>query len=124
MSLRVLLADDHAMLREELRSILEKEPTMEVVGEAADGRDALKLVDDLNVDVVVMDIGMPNLNGVDATRQIKVKHPKVGVVALSAHCDKRYVLAMLEAGACCYVLKNEAGDELLRAIKAASRGQK
>jgi two-component system NarL family response regulator len=120
---RVLLADDHQMMREGLRSLLAKEPDMDVVGEASDGTQVLGMVAQLTPDVVVMDIGMPGLNGQEATRRIGKSHPGVRVVALSTYTDRRYVLRMLEAGACGYVIKGAASEELLRALRAASRGQ-
>jgi DNA-binding NarL/FixJ family response regulator len=123
MKVRVLLVDDHTMMREGLTALLSGEPDMEVVGEAADGRNALELVRKLTPDVVVMDVGMPELNGVDATRQIRAHHKGVKVVALSTHTDKRYVHHMLEAGASGYVLKIAAHDELVRAVRAASLGR-
>lgn len=123
MSVRVLLVDDHKMMREGLRSLLANEPDIEVVGEASDGRSALDLVRSLSPDVVVMDVGMPELNGVEAARRIRAEHPGVKVIALSTHTDKRYVHHMLEAGACGYVLKIAAHEELLRAVRAASLGK-
>ena len=122
MSIRVLLVDDHQMMRQGLRSLLSAEADIEIVGEAADGRTALELVRTLTPDVVVMDVGMPDLNGVEATRRIRAEHPSAKVVALSTHTDKRYVHHMLEAGACGYVLKIAAHVELLRAVRAASLG--
>jgi len=123
MKIRVLLVDDHKMMREGLRSLLDGASDIEVVGQAADGRAALDLVRTLSPDVVVMDIGMPELNGVEATRRIRAEHGRVRVVALSTHTDKRYVHHMLEAGACGYVLKIGAHEELLRAVRAASVGK-
>lgn len=123
MTIRVVLVDDHAMMREGLRSLFTDAPDIEVVGEASDGRTALELLRTLVPDVVVMDVGMPEMNGVEATRRIRTEHENVKVIALSTHTDKRYVQHMLEAGACGYVLKIAAYDELLRAVRAASRGQ-
>jgi DNA-binding NarL/FixJ family response regulator len=123
MSVRVLLVDDHRMMREGLRALLAGEPDIEIVGEASDGRTALDLVRTLAPDVVVMDVGMPELNGVEATRRIRTEHEGVRVIALSTHADKRYVHHMLEAGACGYVLKIAAHDELLRAVRAAGLGK-
>jgi DNA-binding NarL/FixJ family response regulator len=123
MSVRVLLVDDHTMMREGLRSLLVGVPDIEVVGEASDGRMAIDLARRLSPDVVVMDVGMPELNGVEATRRIRAENERVRVVALSTHTDKRYVHHMLEAGASGYVLKIAAHDELLRAVRAASLGK-
>jgi len=123
MSIRILVADDHRMLRDGLRSILKKYPHMEVVGEAADGRTAVQLADQLTPDVVVMDISMRDMNGIEATRKIKAASPQVKVIALSMHSDKRYALEMLEAGASGYVLKGAASSELVQAIELAIEGK-
>jgi len=122
MSTRILIADDHQMLREGLRAILEKDEEIEVIGEASDGRTAVAMARTLRPDVVAMDISMPDLNGVEATRQIKAENPAVKVVALSRHSDRRYVLRVLEAGASGYVLKSGAYDELRRAVQAVRSG--
>ncbi len=122
MSIRILIADDHQMLREGLRAILEKDENLEIVGEASDGRTAVEMARRLLPDVVAMDISMPDLNGVEATRQIKAEDPAVKVIALSRHSDKRYVHRMLAAGASGYVLKSGAYDELRRAVEAVSKG--
>jgi two-component system NarL family response regulator len=123
MTLRVVLVDDHELMREGLRSILEREEEVEVVGEAASGRAALELARTLAPDVVVMDVAMQDQNGIEATRQIRAECPGVKVLALSSHSDARYVTAMLDAGACGYVLKANAYDDLRRALDAARRGQ-
>ena len=123
MSIRILLADDHRMMREGLRLILELATGVEVVGEADNGRTALEMARRLRPDVVVMDIGMQDLNGVEATRRLKARHPKIKVIGLSMYSDKRYVLGMLEAGASGYVLKCAAGAELVQAIEAAGQGK-
>jgi two-component system NarL family response regulator len=119
MTIRILLVDDHQLMREGLRSILEKEAGLEIVGECSSGREAVGLACKLEPDVVVMDVGMKDLNGIDATRQIRTELPEVEVVALSSHSDSRYVRAMLEAGACGYVLKANAYADLSRALRAA-----
>jgi len=123
MSVRVLLVDDHRMMREGLRCLLAGARDIEIVGEASDGRTALDLVRTNTPDVVVMDVGMPDMNGVEATRRIRAENEGVKVIALSTHRDKNYVHHMLEAGACGYVLKISAHDELLRAVRAASLGR-
>jgi DNA-binding NarL/FixJ family response regulator len=121
--IRVLLADDHAIVREGLRSLLEKQPDMEVVCEADDGRIAVERARELLPHVVIMDITMPNLNGVEATRKIIKEFPQIKVIALSIHSDRRFVANMLEAGATGYILKDDLIDELIKAIRAVSAGQ-
>jgi DNA-binding NarL/FixJ family response regulator len=123
MSIRILLADDHAIIRQGLRSLLEKESQIEVVGEAEDGRKALRLVRELTPDIIVMDITMPNLNGIDATRQIISRYPKVKVIALSIHSNKRFIADMLKAGASGYILKDCLFDELVQAIHRVAGGE-
>lgn len=123
MGIRVLLVDDHQIVRDGLRSLLGKQMDIEVIGEADNGRDALVLARELLPDVVVMDIGMRELNGIDATRQLKTEHPAVKVVALSMHSDRRYVSEMLAAGASGYLLKDSAFDELTLAIRSVAAGQ-
>lgn len=122
MSLRILLADDHGIIRQGLRSLLEKQPDMQVVAEAEDGRTALSLVRELVPDIVVMDITMPNLNGVEATGRIVHEFPGVKVIALSIHSNRRFVADMLKAGASGYVLKECLFDELAQAIRTAAAG--
>jgi DNA-binding NarL/FixJ family response regulator len=119
---KVLLADDHAMMRDGLRAILEK-AGVDVVGEAANGREAVAEAKRLHPDVVVIDIAMPKLNGIDATRRLTAELPGIRVLALSMNADRRYVMAMLEAGAAGYLLKNAASNELLTALEAVTRGQ-
>jgi DNA-binding NarL/FixJ family response regulator len=123
MTIRVLLVDDHRLMREGIESMFEGVSDIVIVGGASDGRTALDIVRSLKPDVVVMDVGMTEMNGVEATRSIRAEFPEVRVVALSTHTDRRYVHHMLDAGACGYVLKIGAHEELLRAIRAASRGQ-
>jgi len=123
MSTRILLADDHKIIREGLRALLEKEPDMEVVGEAQDGSTTIKLAKKLLPNIVIMDIGMPDMNGIDATRQIFSETQGIKVIALSMHSDRRFVLQMLKAGASGYLLKDSAFEELALAIKTVIAGQ-
>ena len=123
MTIRVLLVDDHELMRQGLRSILDREEHVEVVGEAASGREAVELARTLAPDVVVMDVAMKDLNGIEATRQIRAECQDVKVLALSSHSDSRYVSAILDAGACGYVLKANAYDDLRRALEAARQGK-
>jgi DNA-binding NarL/FixJ family response regulator len=122
MSIRILLADDHGIIRQGLRSLLEKEPDMQVVGEAEDGRKAIELVNECSPDIVIMDITMPNLNGVEATRHITGELSKSKVIALSIHSNRRFVADMLKAGASGYILKECLSDELVQAIRTVSTG--
>ncbi len=121
--IRVLLADDHTVIRAGLRALLERRPDLEVVGEADNGRQAVEMTSSLNPDVVVMDIGMPGLNGIEATRQIVKGQPGGAVVILSMHSDETYVMRALNAGASAYLLKDSAETDLLRAIQAVSQGK-
>ncbi|MDY6988353.1 MAG: response regulator transcription factor [Thermodesulfobacteriota bacterium] len=123
MVIRVLLADDHRILREGLRSLLEKEEDMEIVAETEDGRSAVESAREFTPDVVVMDIGMDNLNGIDATRQITSICPGVKILALSMHRDEQFVGGMLTAGASGYLLKDCAAEELSLAIRAIVTGE-
>jgi len=116
--IRILLADDHQIMREGLRALLEQQPGVEVVAEAQDGRTAVKLVGELSPDVAILDIGMPDLNGIEATRRIMQEVKGVKVIGLSMHSDKRFVSEMLKAGASGYLLKDCALEELARAIHA------
>lgn len=119
---RVLLAEDHTIVRKGLRSLLDGETGIEVIGEAGDGREAIEKVRQLRPDVVLMDITMPGLNGLEATRQIKKRFPEVKVVILTVHTTEEYILQILRAGASGYVVKQAAPTELLSAIQAAYRG--
>ena len=121
--LRILLADDHTVVRAGLRSLLERQPDLEVVGEAEDGRKAVELAVSLAPDVVVMDIGMPTLNGIEAARQISNKRSATAIVILSMHSDEAYVMRAMKAGARAYLLKDSAEADLIRAIQAVSRGK-
>lgn len=124
MSTRVLLADDHPVLRQGLRKLLDQETWLEVVGEAGDGPAAIEQAAALEPDVIVMDIGLPGLNGVDATRQIRAHHPRIRIVALSIHTSRRMVAEMLAAGADGYVFKMASFEEVVRAIRAVLRGHR
>ncbi|HDL21013.1 MAG TPA: response regulator transcription factor [Nitrospirae bacterium] len=117
MSLKMVLVDDHAIFREGLRCLIEKQPDIEVVGEAADGRKAIHVAKELRPDLVIMDVKMPVMNGIEATRQIVDKFSGVKVLALSMYSDTRFVLEMLRAGASGYLLKDSTFEELNRAIR-------
>ena len=119
MSIRILVADDHKILRDGLRTLLSSEPDFEVVGEAENGALAIERAKALVPDVVIMDVAMPEMNGIDATRAIREVLTETRVIALSMHADRRYVVEMLKAGASGFLLKNCAFDELVRAIRAA-----
>ena len=121
--IRVLLADDHKILRQGLRTLLEQEEDIHIVGEADNGRSSVKLAGELAPDVVIMDVAMPDLNGIDATRRITEVEPKSRVLALSMHSDSHYVKGMLQAGARGYILKDCAAEELTRAIRTVMAGQ-
>ncbi|HEX6819667.1 MAG TPA: response regulator transcription factor [Ktedonobacterales bacterium] len=119
----VLLADDHALVREGTRRLLESEPDIRVVAEAGDGLEAVNRAQEVQPAVVIMDIAMPGMGGIEATRQIKARHPKVAVLALTAYDDEQYVLALLDAGAAGFLLKDVRGEELVAAVRAVHRGE-
>jgi two-component system, NarL family, response regulator LiaR len=121
--IRILLADDHALVRQGTRELLEREVDLEVVAEAGDGEEAVRLACEHSPDIALMDIAMPKLNGIEATRQIKASQPKVSVLVLTAYDDDQYIFALLEAGAAGYLLKNVGADELVRAIRAVAAGE-
>ncbi len=123
MSIRIILADDHKIVRDGLRALIENQAGMKVVAEADNGRETVRLARDLLPDLVIMDIGMPDLNGIDATRQITAELPDVKVIALSMHSDRRFVVQMFRAGASGYLLKDCAFEELARAVDAVSKNQ-
>jgi len=121
--IRIIIADDHAVLREGMRNLLEQEKDFEVVGEAGDGEEAVKLGTKLKPDVAIMDIVMPKLSGIEATRLIKQTSPSTAVLILTAYSDIRYILGLLEAGACGYLLKSAHSSEIVGAIRAVRSGE-
>jgi len=122
-ALRILLADDHTMVRQGLRKLLEERPEWQVVAEAGDGRDAVRLAEEFKPDVAVVDVAMPLLNGIETTRQITRLAPRTKVLVLSMYSDEAYVIQMLKAGATGYLLKDSAGVDLLQAVQAVSQGK-
>jgi len=123
MTMKILLADDHEIMREGICALLRKHPEMEVIGQAADGRSAVDMVKQLQPDVVVMDIGMPNLNGIEATQQMVAENPHIKVMALSTHSDGSVVAKMIKAGATGYMLKESAFSELLDGLRTMAEGK-
>jgi DNA-binding NarL/FixJ family response regulator len=123
MAIKIVLADDHQIVRHGLRTLLTGEPDMKVLAEAENGRVALRLVRDLRPDVIIMDISMPDLNGIEATRQVRAECPGVRVIALSMHSDSLFVLNMLKAGASGYLLKDCALEELVKAVRMVVKGK-
>jgi DNA-binding NarL/FixJ family response regulator len=122
-SIKVLLAEDHVITRQGMRRLLEDEDDLTIVGEAGDGEEAVQMATERQPDVIIMDIAMPKLNGIEATRQIKLLRPTTAVLILSAYDDDEYVFGLLEAGAAGYLLKTVSGDELIRAIRAVYKGE-
>jgi two-component system response regulator NreC len=121
--IRILLADDHNIIRDGMRLLLERQAGFAVVGEAADGREVVQLAQEQAPDVVVMDIAMPNMNGIEATRRIIERRPDIGVVILSMHDDESYVIRSLKAGARAYLLKDAVKTDLIAAIQAVATGR-
>jgi two-component system, NarL family, response regulator NreC len=121
--IRILLADDHQLMRSGLRLLIEQQSDLSVVGEAADGREAVALAKSLRPDVAVMDITMPNLNGIEAAHQIKQSQPEIAVIVLSMHPDESYVLRALKSGAKGYLLKDSAESDLIQAVRAVAHGK-
>jgi len=118
----IVLADDHPLLRKALRDLLEKDTAFEIVGEASDGEEAVNLAADIMPDVVIMDISMPNLDGLQATQQIKARCPNVAVLVLTVHTDDECILDILKAGAAGYLVKSAFGDEVIHAVRAVATG--
>jgi len=123
MTTKIILADDHKIMREGLRALLEKQADFEVTAEAENGLDAVQLTKKLKPNIVIMDIGMPGLNGIEATRQITAEVSSTKVIALSMHSDKRFVIEMLKAGVSAYLLKDSASEELASAIRTVLSGK-
>jgi len=121
--IRIIIADDHKVVREGTRELLQKESDLEVVGEAGDGEEAVEIVKQLKPDVVIMDIAMPGLNGIEATKQIKANFPRIAVLILTAYEYDQYVFALLEAGAAGYLLKDVRGQEVIEAVRAVHAGE-
>jgi NarL family two-component system response regulator LiaR len=121
--IKVLVAEDHLITRQGICRLLEDENNLEVIGEAGNGEEAVQMVGELEPDVVIMDVAMPKLNGIEATRQIKLIRPATAVLILSAYDDDEYVFGLVEAGAAGYLLKTASGEELSRAIKAVHKGE-
>jgi DNA-binding NarL/FixJ family response regulator len=123
MGVKIVLADDHRMMRAGLRLLLQKQPDMEVVGDAADGQEAVRLAAKLTPNIVIMDVSMPGLNGIEATRQIKRRNDAIKVVALSGYSDEKFVTEMLKAGASGYILKDSAFADLITCIQTVMKGE-
>jgi DNA-binding NarL/FixJ family response regulator len=121
--IRILLADDHSILREGLRMLLERQNEFAVVGDASNGREAVEMAEACDPDVVIMDLAMPGLNGIEATRRITARNPRTAVVILSMHSDESYILRSLKAGARAYLLKDSLKTDLMDAVRAAVRGK-
>jgi NarL family two-component system response regulator LiaR len=121
--IRVLLAEDHVVVREGTRELIQREQDMEVVGEAGDGEEAIELAAELRPDVVIMDIAMPKVNGIEATKRIKELYPATAVLILTAYDNEQYIFALLEAGAAGYLLKNVRRSELIDAVRAVRAGE-
>jgi NarL family two-component system response regulator LiaR len=122
-TIRVLLAEDHVVVRQGTRQLLEREPDFKIVGEAGDGEEAVRLAKELKPDVIIMDVAMPKLSGIEATKQIKAVLPAASVLVLTGYDYDEYIFSMLEAGAAGYLLKNVSGDELISAVRAVYAGE-
>ncbi len=123
MSIRIMIADDHKVTREGIKALIRNEPGMEVICEAGDGQEAIAMAENQSPQIIVMDISMPGLNGIDAARQIKAKWPRIKIIALSMYSERRYVAGMLEAGVSGYLLKNGSVNEIIDALRAVISGK-
>lgn len=121
--IRVLLAEDHVVVREGIRELIQRQEDMEIVGEVGDGEEAIQLAEQLEPDIILMDIAMPKLNGIEATRRIKGKSPSISVLVLTAYESEEFIFALLQAGAAGYLLKDVRSTEMLNAIRAAYEGE-
>jgi NarL family two-component system response regulator LiaR len=121
--IRIIIADDHAVVREGTRTLLEREEDMQVVGEASDGEEAVKLIEQQKPDVAILDISMPKIGGIEVTRQVKPRFPSLSILILSAYDNDEYVFALLEAGAAGYLLKDAPGREIVAAVRAVHSGE-
>ncbi|OAT79444.1 response regulator [Desulfotomaculum copahuensis] len=122
-SIKVLIADDHALIREGLRKVLSLEPQIEVIGEAADGPQAVEMATNMDVDIILLDINLPTINGIAVCRTIKEKKPEIGVIALTIHDQEDYLFEMIRNGASAYLLKDISPDHLIRTILGVARGE-
>jgi len=121
--IKIIVADDHPLLRQALRNVLEEQPDFEIIAEASDGEEVVKLANQLNPDIIIMDISMPNLNGLEATKQIKACHSQIAILVLTIHSDSEHILSILQAGASGYLTKSVYGDEVIHAIRALAAGE-
>lgn len=119
----IVIADDHPLLRKAIRDILEKERDFEIVGEAGDGVEAIKSATELSPDVIIMDISMPNMDGLEATQKIKAMNPRIAILVLTVHSDDQYIVGILQAGAAGYLTKSVFGDELVQAVRGVVAGE-
>ena len=119
----MMIVDDHPLVRQALRTLLENQPDIRLVGEAGDGEEAIKLADELEPDIIIMDITMPKINGLVATKEIKSRHPNIKILALTVHSDNEHILGILESGAAGYLTKSVFGDEVIAAIRALLAGE-
>ncbi|MCX5998751.1 MAG: response regulator transcription factor [Chloroflexi bacterium] len=122
MTTRILLVDDHPMIREGIRHLLAREGDFQVVGEAGDGEEAIRLAEEHLPDVILMDVGMPKIGGLEVTKHIKARHPSIAVLVLTVHDEDEYVMGLIQAGAAGYILKSTYGEELVHAIRAVRSG--